>query len=203
MSEEIKGLIEKIQKEGIDEAHLKARQIEEQAKTKAASIIDEAKLAAQKIISNATQDARKTQESTSVALSQAARDMLLSLRRQINEILGKIITTKIHEALSADELSKIIINFIKENAAKSKEDIVISIPRHDAHKLEGLIGELIGHIKKGVIINPADDLQAGFLISFDAGRSQFDFSDKALAEYIGTYLKPKLKETLQQATSQN
>ena len=50
------------------------------------------------------------------------------------------------------------------------------------------------------MLKPAEDILGGFTISFDSGKSQFDFTDQALAEYIGQYLKPKLEEILQAAT---
>jgi hypothetical protein len=42
-------------------------------------------------------------------------------------------------------------------------------------------------------------MSGGFTISFDSGRSCYDFTDRALAAYIGTYLKPKLNQILQEA----
>ncbi|PIW68507.1 MAG: V-type ATP synthase subunit E, partial [Candidatus Omnitrophica bacterium CG12_big_fil_rev_8_21_14_0_65_42_8] len=50
--------------------------------------------------------------------------------------------------------------------------------------------------KKGIVVRASDEISVGFTISFDAGKSQYDFTDKALAEYIGVYLKPKLSEIL-------
>ena len=47
-------------------------------------------------------------------------------------------------------------------------------------------------MEKKIILKPAEEISGGFTISFDNGKSCYDFTDKALAEYIGTYLKPKL-----------
>jgi hypothetical protein len=43
-------------------------------------------------------------------------------------------------------------------------------------------------IKAGITIRTADDLTGGFTISFDEGRSCFDFSEAALAEYLAKYV---------------
>jgi vacuolar-type H+-ATPase subunit E/Vma4 len=45
-------------------------------------------------------------------------------------------------------------------------------------------------------VQPSEDISSGFIISYDQGKSYFDFSDKALAEYIAGYLKPQLSEIL-------
>lgn len=199
MSEDIKGLIEKIQKEGITAAENKAKEIEALAVKRAEEIITEAKRDAKKIISEAGLEAKRAKESTQLALSQAARDMLLSLEREINAMLMRLVAQKVHEALTAEELAKIIHSSIKEHAAKAKEEIIISLSKSDAQRIEGLLGDLKEQVKAKIIVRPADEIQAGFMISFDSGRSQFDFSEKALAEYIGSYLKPRLNEILKTA----
>jgi V/A-type H+-transporting ATPase subunit E len=197
MPEEIKSLIEKIQKEGIQAAEEKARGIEEEARKKAESILRQAKLEAEKIIAQARQEAQKTQETTTALLKQASRDMLISLRQEINALLKKLITAEVQQALKPEELSRIILSFIKEYAAKAKEDVIVSLSKKDAQALSGLLAGLKDTLKEKIMIRPSEDIQAGFVISFDRGKSEFDFTDQALSEYISQYLKPALAEILQ------
>ena len=201
MAEDIKGLIEKIQKEGVESAEIKAKEIEDLAKAQAASILTQAKQEAEKIIADAQEEARKTQASTDSALTQAARDMLISLRKEVNDMLSSLIVARVHQALKTGDLGKILLAAIKGHIGKSKEDIVISFSKNDAEKLDGLIGELKERLKQNIVVRFSQDIQAGFIISFDAGRSQFDFTEYALAEYIGAYLKPKLNAILLKAVS--
>lgn len=200
MPEEIKGLIEKIKQEGIQAAEAKAREIASLTNAKADVILKEAKGEAEKIIAGAKEEAKKTQDATEAMLTQAARDMLLTLRLTIEEMLNKLIAAKVHETLTLEELTKIILACVKEHGAHSKEDILIFLSRSDAKKLDGLLNELKEQVKQKILLKPSDEIQAGFIISFDAGKSQFDFSTKSLAEYIGSYLKPKLSELLRQAS---
>jgi vacuolar-type H+-ATPase subunit E/Vma4 len=51
-------------------------------------------------------------------------------------------------------------------------------------------------MKKRIILKPTDEISSGFTISYDAGKSLFDFSGEALAEYISAYLKPELNKIL-------
>ncbi len=196
MAEDIKGLIEKIQKEGIQAAEAKAKEIEGLALKKAEAIIQEAKLQAGQIVAAAKEETSRAEEGAKIALKQASRDMLLSLRKEINAMLERLITSHIQQTLKADELAKIILSFVKEHSGENKEDIVISLAKKDIERLSGLIEELKHAVKKNIIVKPSEDIQGGFIISFDAGKSEFDFSDKALAEYIALYLKPKLSEIL-------
>ncbi len=199
MPEEIKDLIEKIQKEGIQAAQAKAEEIESLAKDKAASLIEQAKVSAGKIIAEARNEAAKINDTTSVALQQAARDMLISVKKEISDMLNNLIISKLNTALTPEELSKIILAAVKGYSLGAGGEIVLQVSKEDLKKMESFLGELKEQAKKNIQIKASDGIASGFIISFDSGRSQFDFSDKALAEYIGSYLKPKLNDLLRQA----
>ena len=73
------------------------------------------------------------------------------------------------------------------------------LKEQDKIKLEGhFLNKLKGELKKGIELRGQADIQAGFIISFDSGKSHFDFSDKALAQYLGSYVKPKVAEILRE-----
>jgi len=195
MGEDIKGLIEKIQQEGVKAAEDKAREIENEGKRRAEKIIERAESEAGRIISGANEKSAKTEESTKTLLKQAARDMLLALKKEINAMLDRLIVSNIREALKPDELVKIIAALIKKYSGKDK--VEISLSKEDLQKLEKKILSLLKEeVKKGITLKPSEDIHGGFIISFDAGKSHFDFTDKALAGHIGDNLKPKLKEIL-------
>lgn len=196
-AEDIKNLIEKIQQEGIKAAEDKAGAILEQARLKAEEIIEKAKQQAAKMVAQAKESVAKTQETGKVALTQAGRDIILALRKEITAMLDKLIVSTVHQALVPQELAKILTELIKASKNKEKDDIVISLSKEDLEKIEkGFLDQLQAQIKQGISLRPSDDIVAGFTISYDGGKSHYDFSDKALAEYIGTYLKPKLKDIL-------
>jgi V/A-type H+-transporting ATPase subunit E len=198
MAEDIKDLIEKIQQEGVKAAEDKAKEIEGQAKQQAEELIKEAKAAAKKITADAQNQADKMQESAKISLQQAGRDLMLGLKKEISDMLGELIIYAAREALKPQELVKIIASLVKNYNEKDKENIRIELNKADFEKLEeGLFSELGREAKKGITLKGEDDILAGFTISFDAGKSRFDFTDRALADYIGARLKPKLKEILE------
>ncbi len=195
MTEQIKDLIEKIQQEGVATAENKAKTIEDDAERKARDIIAEAKNEARKLIEDAAGKAAKMEENTKSLLKQAGRDLLLNLKEEINNTLNKIIIRDVRKSLTPQEIVKIIGRLIKDYAEGKSADI--SLNSEDYRIMEqGLLNELGEEIKKGITLKPSEDIAAGFIISYDAGKSFFDFSDKALAEYISLYLKPKLREIL-------
>lgn len=202
MAEEIKNLIEKINQEGIEAAEAKKREIENQAKLQAEEILAKAKKDAAQLISEAEERIGSMEEKNRALLSQAGRDLLLSLRKEIDAMLEKIIIHDLRQALSPEALFKMILEIIKVSGAGQKGEIIISLKREDAEELQKhFFSRLKDETKKAITLKPAEDVLAGFSISFDSGKSQYDFTDKALAEYIGLSLKPKLNQILKDAVS--
>ena len=197
MAEELKSLIEKIQTEGVLAAEEKARQIEAAAKQEAQAIVGKAREAAEKILGEAKERISRIEEGQKASLKQAGRDLILSLKKEIGAMLDKIILSHVHKALLAEELARIIPALIKEHPKPGKEEIVISLKKEDLEKLEkGFLSELRDEIRKGIVLKPCEDIQAGFMISYDSGKSYYDFTDKALGLDISSFLKPKLGEIL-------
>jgi len=197
MAEDIKSLIEKIQQEGIKAAEEKSQEIEAEARQQAQRILEKAQADADGLISQAKEKNAKMEQNTQAALQQAGRDLLLSLRKEINTMLDKLMVSRVADALKPEELIKIITALVNDYKAQEKGQVIISLKKEDLEKLEkGLLNELKEEARKGITLKPSEEILGGFTISFDTGKSLFDFTDKALAEYIGTYLKPKLNEIL-------
>lgn len=201
MAQDIKNLIEKIQQDGIRVAEEKAKEIENQARREATQILEKAKTEAVRIISEAKEEISAAKEKQKTLLAQAARDLLLALRKEISAILERIILQEVKDTLTPEAMYKIIAEVIK-GSKPFEEGIVISLNKADLASLEKeFLRKLKEETKKGVVLKPSEEISGGFTISFDSGKSHFDFSDQALAEYIGTYLKPKLAELLKSAVS--
>lgn len=202
MAEEIRNLIEKIQQEGIQAAEDKSRQIQDEAKQRANEIIVKAKSEAEKILAAAKERILQMEEKERILLVQAARDMLLSLREEINAMLQRIMISEIRQSLTEEALFKILSELIKGCGIKHSCDIVVLLKKEDAEALEKkFLHKLKEEFGKGIVLKSSEEITGGFSISFDSGKSRYDFTDKALAEYIGVYLKPKLNQILRGAVS--
>ena len=200
MAEEIRDLIEKINQEGIKAAEEKAHEIEAAAKLRANEVLAQARFEAEKIIAAAQERIRREDEKEKTLIAQAGRDLLLSLRKEINAMLGRIVVSDIRQTLTPEALFKILSEMIKKYGAGEGGDIVVLLKKEDLETLEkNFLHKLQEATKKKIVLRPAEEISGGFTISFDSGKSCYDFTDKALAEYIGTYLKPKLNQILQEA----
>ena len=200
MAEEIRDLIEKINQEGIKAAEEKAQNIEAAAKQRADDILAQARLEAEEMIAAAKDRILREDEKGKTLLAQAGRDLLLSLRKEMNSMLGRIVVSDIRQALTPEALFKLLSEVVRNYNAGESSDITVFLKKEDLQTLEKFfLHKLREETKKKIILMPAEEISGGFTISFDSGKSCYDVTDKALAEYIGTYLKPKLNQILQEA----
>ncbi len=199
MTEDIKSLIEKINQEGLEAAQDKAGKIEEQANSQAETILADARKQADRLIVEAAAKIKMMEEKQKQLLSQAGRDFLILLRKDIIGYIERIILQDVRKALAPEQMHNIMVEIIKDYGAQQKGEVMISLKPQDAEALkQHYLAKLKEETQKGILIQPSGDITGGFTISFDAGRSQFEFTDQALANYIGAYLKPQLNEILKQ-----
>jgi len=79
----------------------------------------------------------------------------------------------------------------------SGSQIIVTLSQQDKDKLEkGLLKQLAQETKKTIVLKSADGVTSGLLISFDSGKSIFDFSGQALSDYICGHLRPELNKIL-------
>ena len=206
MSQHVQELIDKIKTEGLQAADQKAKEIEDNARANAQKIIADAHAQAQHIIADARAQAQKTHESTEMALKQSARDTLLALKKEIEGVLRKVISKQIKDSLSPEQLSDIIGEIIKGSVKSNlvDNDIEITLNADDLEKLkDGFIAKLQKEIKQPMTFKSSDGISSGFTISFDEGKSCFDFSEASLIEYLGSYLNAQVASLLKEETQSN
>jgi len=202
MAEDLKGLIEKIHEEGVKAAEDKAKEIEGAAEQKARAIVDKAEKKAEKLIAEARREVARIEKSGEASLKQAGRNTIISIRKEIESLLDKLIMLEVRGELTPEAMTGYIAALIKGHRDKEKADIVVTLGAEDLKKIEkGFLKKLKEEAGKGITLKPRDDIQAGFVISYDSGRSHYDFTDKALAEHIGLYLRPKLRDILKETKS--
>lgn len=200
MADELKGLIEKIQQEGVQAAEEKAAAIVAAAQKEAGAVIARARAEAERLLSDARAEIAKAEEGGRSSLRQASRDTVLSLRKEIAAILDRIVAVHTHKALTNDEIAQMIAGLVRGFVAGHTGKTVVTLKKEEVEKVEkALLAELGAEVKKGILLKHAADVRGGFLISFDGGKSCYDFTDKALADYIASYLKPRLGEILKEA----
>ena len=199
MSENLKDLLEKINQEGIKSAEEKAKAIESRAKLYSEKMLIDAKKLANEVVQKAKIEAEQIKINANLNVKQASRDLLLSLREDIKKIFNKLIADEINKALSSTEIAAILADLIDKYVGQNGQssDIKVLVKKEDLEKIKNtFISKLKDKIKSGVEFKPSVNINAGFSISFDKGKSYFDFSDEGLLEALGAYLNPELAKLI-------
>ncbi len=200
MAEELQGLLDKIQTEGIEKAESEKAKIIGDAKAEAAKIVNAAKEQAASIVKKASEEAEISIAKGNAAIKQAARDVLIALRADIEARLKALVNDSVGEAMTPDEMGKIVLEMVKayhEKNPAGDATVEILLSKNDADKMTALLkGSLLADLKANPVIQVNADVAAGLQIGFKDADVFLDFTDEALADVICAYVGPKLAAAL-------
>ncbi len=202
MARQVQELIDKIKQEGFQAAEQKSLEIESQTKKQAEEIIQKAEKQAAAILEKAKKEVERMEQGGKTSVIHSARDVLLDLRAQIQDILQKIISQEIKQSLTPEAMAQVIKSIAKDSiASASGTKIEVSLNKKDFDVVsKGIMAKLQAEVKKKIEIKASEGIGAGFTVSFDKGKSSFEFTDKSLTEYLSIYLNPQVSELLKDIT---
>ncbi|MBN2643538.1 MAG: hypothetical protein JXR78_17940 [Victivallales bacterium] len=194
MAQELQGLLERIQEEGVKKADGEKERIISEAKAEAAKILNNAKTEAANITKKAEDDATALEARAKAAIQQASRDIILTLKDDLKKRLEKIIKTSLAETMTADFMGKIILAMVKDQ----KPSLELCVSAQDADKMAQLCQSgIAADLKKNPEISIGNDFSAGLKIGFEGDDVFFDFTDDALADLICSFIGPRLAALLE------
>jgi V/A-type H+/Na+-transporting ATPase subunit E len=197
MEANLNSLIEKIKKEGIQQAESDAARIQADAKKQADKTIAQAQEQANSIKDQARQEAEDFKKASEAALKQASRDALLALRGRVTEFFGRVIKDKVAESLSPEVLQTIITKVIEHAVKEGSTDIEIVLSNQDKQSLEKtLFADLSKAAKQAITLQGKKEIESGFRAGEKGKGSYLDFTDHAIAESFRRYLNPRLVDAL-------
>jgi V/A-type H+-transporting ATPase subunit E len=198
MDVQVKELIEKIKNDGVKNAEETAAGIISDAEKKAAALVEKAEKDAAEVKSQAQNEAARMEQAGKEALKQAGRDLLLSIRKDVEGLFDAVVKAGTAEVLKGDSLKECIISVLKSWNSEEIQELTVMVPEELLKNLEGdLKSQLKNEIEKGLEIKPFNDIEAGFRISFKDGRAFYDFSDDELMNILSKYLNPALMAILE------
>ena len=98
--EDLQGLLEKINRDGVEKANAEAARIVGDAKAKAASIVKEAEAAAAQAKAAAERAAADYRARAEETVKQAARDVVLGVKEAVTALLEKLLAKDVDAALA-------------------------------------------------------------------------------------------------------
>ena len=195
MDEKIGDLIEKIKREGIEEAQRISAEIVENANQEAISTLEQARQEAAVIVEDSRSQAHKFQENAERAIQQSARDVKLLLRGQISALFDRVFKKEVGSTLTPEFLEGMILKLVTEWVKEGQ--VEISVSDADSEKLEGLLFSRIKEDLNGSVnLRVSNTVSKGFRIEFKDESVYYDFTDDTIAEALKTLINPGLQAIL-------
>ena len=195
----IQGLLDKIKKEGIDEADRTAHSILEKARLEAGTIVKEAQEEANTILAHSEEEIQRKRHAFEKEMSQAGRDLILSLKLEIVGLLDRILAREVRAALAPDLMKTLIVKLVERwNMEEESQGVEILLTEEECASLEEAIFDALGDaLKGGVVLKPVKAIASGFRIGEKDGDFHYDLTHKGIAEMLSQYLNPHIAKFLE------
>lgn len=188
MTEDLQGLLEKINRDGIEKAQASADAILAEAKDKAAAIIRDAEAAAEKARAAAEKQAADYAAHAAETVAQAERDTLLKLEASVTALLERLLKKDVEATLADPEKASALAAEAVKSFALTGE---IAAPEKLAAALKARLAA-----EKNFTVVTDETLGTGFSVRLDNGRVEHSFTGKAVADELVKRLRPDLAKLL-------
>jgi len=190
---QLKELIDTIHREGVDKVRLESETLLKQAKAQADAIVAAAQAQAEGLLANARHEQEALAQTGRESLKQAARDLLLGVRKQLEGLFSALLKEKSKETLADKEIAAAIASMIANWTPERRDKIEILLPpdRSDA-LLQALRQALAAKIAVGIEIKAAAEVANGFRVAEKDGHAYYDFSAESIAESLALFLNPTM-----------
>ena len=194
MAEDIQGLLNRIQSDGIEKAEAEKKRILENAKQQADELLAKAREEAEAIMKSAREEAVISENKGKAAVKQAARDVILSLQTELQKRLEGLVRDSLGQAITPEIMGQIVVKMAEKYLAQDNgSTIEVLLSPADAAALEaGLKAGLFANLKAKTEIQLSSNIASGLKIGVKGTDLFFDFSDDALTDVICSYAGPKL-----------
>lgn len=203
MDVQLQDLIEKIKKDGVEDADKSASEKIAQAKAEAEKIIANAKEEADKIIKAAKDETARMEKASEDAIRQASRNLILSFRESVEKELSAIMTAETAKSYSPKLLENLIPEIVKAWTKNTDaSDVSVLLNEKDLKELEQNLGAALkDEISKGLTLKADNSIENGFRIGVKDGAAYYDFSAEAVADLFSAYLNPKVASIMKEAVN--
>lgn len=202
MPEALNNLIDRIQKEGIEEADKAAVAIIAAAEKQAAEITAAATKQAAEITARARKEAELLDQRGRASLAQAARDTLLTVTQAIDAVFAELARRALAEALNPETLRTLLKTVVEHyfDDPTAARAVAIKLSAADTKAIgQQLMAEFGAAVAQGLTIGADNELIGGFRVALKDEHLFHDFTREAMAELLCAFLRPELAEITRKA----
>ncbi|WKC85043.1 V-type ATP synthase subunit E [Borreliella lusitaniae] len=196
MQFEVKDLINKIKKDGLEEAERLSNDIILKAKKQAEEIVSRAEETARALKTKSEKEVNDYKSHAIEASRQAIRDLIIGVENGLKSIFENTLKDNVVEVFSDNNFLAELIIKITDSWAK-EEKLVIQLNESDFSSLEQILRLKLGNkLKEGIEIKPFKGISKGFKIQKKNIGLHYDFSVETIADILFDYLNPRFKEVV-------
>ncbi|MDD3117611.1 MAG: hypothetical protein PHQ27_00380 [Victivallales bacterium] len=197
MAQELQGLLDRIQEEGLKKATEEKEKILAAAKTEAEGQVKAAENEAAVARKKAAEDAMALEERAKAAINQAARDIILALKEDLKKRLAKTVKADIAQTMTPEFMGQVILQMVHNYKGAGSAGLELLVAKNDLDRMTELCrGSLAADLRADPVIRIGQEIGSGLKIGFSGEDVFFDFSDEALSELICSYIGPRLAAVL-------
>lgn len=203
MELQVQELLDRIKADGVDAAKAEAAEIKRKAEAEAGALLEAAEAKAASREAEAEARAAALEKASALALTQASRDAILSLRQKVQAFMEEVVRDEAAKVFDADFLTSYLPELLKAMGTDSGSDLTIFVPEKRLADLDAaLAARLSKELGRGIEFRPFPGLDAGFRFSFKDSALQYDFSAQALAAILAARVGELLASSLRKAAEQ-
>ena len=193
MEQQIQDLIASIKKDGIESATNESKKILEEARKEAERIVNEAKKERDKIIADGKKTIEIERESSISSVKQAARDVSLTLRKNLEDKFKKILGNKVSSSLDEKVIAEAIVAVVKGEC----NGCDVEVSKEMVDKVNAVLtSQFAQELEKGVTLRSSSSVSGGFKVYSKDGSAYIDLSDEEITKLLYPYLSSSLKEII-------
>ena len=198
MAEELQSLLEKIRSDGIEKAEAERDAILKKAHAEAEEIVRAAQTKAKEISAAAAAEAESSQKRAENAIRQAARDIVLKLKAELETRLRRVVSASVKEAMTPAFMAELIRGMAADFAGDPEARITVLASERDADALSAAVKDtLSASFKSQPQVFGDASVKSGLQVSFSGDEVFFDFSEEAITGLVGRYAGEKLARILE------
>ena len=193
MEQQIQDLIASIKKDGIESATNESKKILEEARKEAERIVNEARKERDKIIADGKKTIEIERESSISSVKQAARDVSLTLRKNLEDRFKKILGQKVSSSLDEKVIAEAIVAVVKGEC----NGCDVEVSKEMVDKVNAVLtSQFAQELEKGVTLRSSSSVSGGFKVYSKDGSAYIDLSDEEITKLLYPYLSSSLKEII-------
>jgi V/A-type H+-transporting ATPase subunit E len=193
MSEELQSLLEKINSDGVMKANAQRAPIIAKAEADAEAIVAEARKKAEELKKEAEVEAETLQKRAESAINQAARDVVLKLKAELESRISAAVAGAAEETMTPAFMAELVKSLGASFLADPDADVTVIASVKDAAALDAALkGALVSSLKKQPRVLAESTIRGGMEVNFTGSELYFDFSTEALTGLLAEYTAPKI-----------